>query len=184
MAFATPDDVVTRVDYRWLALFVLDEDAPASLQDVLDSTRLAAALEDAAGLILMYTRQGGRYTLANLTDLTGPSASLLVRMNVDLAATLLAEARQVPSADIEKTIPGYGRTMSLLQQLSLGNVIFDVPAVADAGVPHLAYRGRHALGRSSNIICHLSRLVGDVAKTEAQNDGQFPGCCNQEDRWP
>lgn len=172
MAFATPEDVVTRIDVRWLGDLVLDNNTRATEAQVLASTRLQAALDDAAGIILAYALQGERYSRDDLNNLTDEGLSLLIRLNVDVAASLLAEGRQVPQADIEKTIPGYGRSMGLLQQLQLGNVIFEVAEAARAGIPDIA---RNTQG--TNIICNMRRLFGDVQRTELQNDDQYPPCC-------
>lgn len=168
MAFASAQDLIDRVDVRWLGLLVLDDGTRATEAQVLASDRVAAALEDAAGFILSYALQGGRYTSAMLDALTGASAALLVRLNVDLAAALLAEARQVPLADIEKTIPGYGRTMKFLEQLQLGNVIFDVEEAKNAGTPKIA---RNTPGYT---IFNMSRYFGDVWRTEEQANRTLP----------
>lgn len=168
----------SRVDFRWLAQLVKDDGTDATTSEFDASQRVLDALEDASGIILGYALQGKRYSLEDLqtladADLAAAGRGLLIRMNVDLAAALLAEARQIPNEDIAKTIPGYGRTMQFLQQLQLGNVIFENTAAARAGVPELAYTGG-----GSNVICHLSRLVGDVAFTEKQNNGVYPPCDN------
>lgn len=177
MAFATPADVVTRIDVRWLGDLVLDNNTRATEAQVLASTRLQAALDDAAGIILAYALQGERYSREDLASLTDEGLSLLIRLNVDVAASLLAEGRQVPQADIEKTIPGYGRSMGLLQQLQLGNVIFEVAAAGRAGIPEIA---RSTQG--TNVLCNMRRLFGDVQRTEDQNDGLYPPCCPGEPR--
>lgn len=173
MAFATAQDVVDRIDVRWLGDLILDDNTRGTEAQVLGSTRLAACLEDAAGIILAYALQGQRYSRTDLASLTDEGLALLVRLNVDMAATLLAEGRQVPQADIEKTIPGYGRSMGLLQQLQLGNVIFEVAAAARAGIPDIAYQTR-----GSNIACNARRLFGNVEQTEKQNNGVYPPCCD------
>lgn len=171
MAFATAQDMLDRIDNRWLQQLILDDGNEGTSAQFLASDRVAAALEDAAGLILAYCLQGGRYTEDDLLALTGSSLGLLVRMNVDLAAAYLGEARQIPLDDLQRTVPGYGRTMQLLQELQRGNIIFAVQKAADAGVPSLAYRTD-----GSNVICHLNRLVGDVQFTEKQNNGVYPSC--------
>lgn len=125
-------------------------------------------LEDAAGMILAYALQGGRYTEDDLANLTGASLSLLIRLNVDLASAMLAEARQVPVEDVEKTIPGYGRTLKFLEQLQLGNVIFNVTAAIEAGSPKLAYN------TAGYMVPNMERYFGDVNFTEKQNDRDIP----------
>ena len=173
MAYATAQQMLDRIDSRWLCQLILDDGTEGTTVDFLASTRVEAALEDAAGMILAYALQGGRYTTDDLDDLTGPSLGLLVRLNVDLAAALLAEARQVPLADIERTIPGYGRSMKFLEQLQLGNVIFNVELVIEAGSPKLARN------QAGYITCNAIRYFGDVVVTEAQNNREIPApSCN------
>jgi phage gp36-like protein len=171
MAFATPQQMLDRVDARWLCQLVKDDGTAATTAEFLASQRAEDALNDAAGLILSHCLQGGRYTEDDLDALTGRGLGLLVRMNVDLAAAFLAEARQVPLEDVERTVPGYGRAMQLLQQLQLGNIIWPVTKAANAGVPHLAYNTG-----GTNVTCHLARLVGDVRFTDRQNNNEFPAC--------
>lgn len=168
MAFATAQDMLDRVDSRWLRGFVLDDGTLATEAEFLASGRVAAALEDAAGIIVAHTLQGGRYTTDQLEALTGPSLGLLVRMNVDLAAALLAETRQVPLKDVEETIPGYGRAMALLSQLQLGNVVFNVEEAIDAGSPKLA---RNTAGY---LVQNMPRYFGDVMTTERQANRELP----------
>lgn len=168
MAFATPTDLVARVDVRWLGLLVKDDGTLATQAEVLASTRVAAALESAAGFILAYALQGGRYTRAMLDALTGYSLALLKQLNCDLAAAIIAESRQVPLAEVEKSVPGYGRTMAFLEQLQLGNVIFDVDAAVDAGSPKLARNN------PGYLVPNMTRYFGDVWQTERQNNRELP----------
>lgn len=171
MAFAAPADMIARIDPRWLGDLIKDDNTRATEAEILASARVTVALDDAAGIILAYALQGERYSRADLASLADEGLSLLVRLNVDLAAALLAERRQVPSQDIEKTIPGYGRSMAMLQQLQLGNVIFEVAEAGRAGIPDLAYRNE-----GSNIICNARRLFGNVERGERQNNGEYPPC--------
>jgi phage gp36-like protein len=168
MAFATAQDMLDRIDSRWLCDLILDDGTAGTEAEFLASTRVAAVLDDAAGIILAYALQGGRYTEDDLDDLTGASLSLLVRLNVDLASALLAEARQVPVEDVEKTIPGYGRTLKFLEQLQLGNVIFNVQAAIDAGSPKLAYNV------AGYMIPTMERYFGDVNFTDKQANRDLP----------
>lgn len=168
MAFATAQDMLDRIDNRWLCKLILDDQTAATTSQFLASARTAAALEDSAGIIVAHTLQGGRYATADLEALTGPSLGLLIRMNVDLAAALLAEARQVPLQDVEKTIPGYGRTLQLLSQLQLGNIVFDIQTAIDAGSPKLARN------KAGYLVDNMGRYFGDVWESEAQNNRQLP----------
>jgi hypothetical protein len=168
MAFATAQDMLDRIDNRWLFKLVLDTGIIATEAQFLASPRTAACLSDGAGIIVAHTLQGGRYVTADLLALTGDSLGLLIRMNVDLAAALYGESRQVPLKDIEQTVPGYGRAMALLQQLQLGNVVFDVQTAIDAGSPKLARN------KAGYLVDNMGRYFGDVWETEAQANRQLP----------
>ena len=116
MPYATAKDILDRIDSRWLRQLILDNNTVATEEQFLASTRVAAALSDAAGRILASCLQGKRYSKADLDGLTGDGASLLVWLNVNIAAGNLAAGRQIPAEKIAETIPMYGQALALLEQ--------------------------------------------------------------------
>lgn len=156
MPYATAQDMLDRIDSRWLRQLVYDNNTVATEEQFLASARVAAMLSDAAGKILASARQGERYSKADLDGLTGDGLSFLVALNVYLAAGGLACVRQIPADKIAETLPQYGEALATLQQLQLGNVIFDIDLAADAGLPHTQRYAR------SPVVCAATPLFGDV----------------------
>ena len=165
MAFATAQDMLDRIDSRWLCQLVYDNNPVATEAQFLASTRVADCLADASGMILAYALQGKRYSVEDLEGLTGDGAKFLVKLTVDIAAAFLAEARQLPAEDIARAVPGYGRAMKILEQLQLGNIIFQVDAAGEAGVPHI----QPACGTT---VWNARRIFGDIPRPQ----GCLPGC--------
>jgi hypothetical protein len=148
--------MLDRIDSRWLRQLVYDNNTVATEEQFLASGRVAALLSDAAGKILASALQGQRYLRSDLDGLTGDGLNYLIALNVYLAAGGLACVRQIPADKIAETLPQYGEALATLQQLQLGNVIFDVAASADAGLPHTQRFAR------STIVCGALPLFGNV----------------------
>ncbi len=174
MPYATAQDMIDQIDKRWLFQLVYDNNLPATEAQFLASTRVATALSSAAGRILASALQGRRYTKAILDELTGDGLALLVWLNVQLAAGHLATARQIPAKDMAETLPAYGEALAFLQQLQLGNVIFDVDENATAGLPTTQ-------PFCSPILVGARRYFGNVARSSpcCTPDPCNPpgGCC-------
>jgi len=159
MPWATPQNMLDRVDNRWLCRFVKDDGTMATPLEFQASQRVSCCLTDAGGVILAYTLPARRYTKDDLNALTGDSLSLLVRMNADLASAFLAQSRQVPQEEIARTVPGYGLALKLLEMLNDGTLIFDKDAAAFAGLPtNQSYC-------ASTVVTYARRYFGDAADT-------------------
>jgi phage gp36-like protein len=173
MPYATAQDMIDQIDNRWLFQLVLDNNIPATEAQFLASVRVEAALSSAAGRILASALQGKRYTKAVLDGLTGDGLALLVWLNVQLAAGHLASARQIPAKEMAETLPTYGEAQAFLQQLQLGNVIFDVDANALAGIPYTQ-------PFCSPVLVGARRMFGNVARSSPccpPNPCDPPGGC-------
>lgn len=99
MSYATPADLVARVDAQIVADFITDDDPITGfrdrppLEDILASSILQTALDDASGDVLAALGKGKRYTPAQLTGLTGPALSKLKRIVCDIATSYLFDRR-------------------------------------------------------------------------------------------
>lgn len=171
MPYATAQDMLDRIDSRWLCQLVNDDNTPATTLQFIASTRVAAALSDAAGKILASALQGKRYTKDSLLTLQDDGLSLLVWLNVQLAAGNLANARQIPVKDMADTLPAYGEALAFLQQLQMGNVIFDINP--DTVNPN-AQAGLPATQRQSSVIVRQARpYFGDLGECWPRNWGNL-----------
>jgi phage gp36-like protein len=174
VAFATAQEMLDRIDSRWLCQLVFDDNTVATEEEFLASTRVADCLDDASGMVLAYALQGKRYSVADLEGLTGVGQKLLVKITVDIAAAFLAEARQLPAEDIARAVPGYGRAMQFLEQLQLGNIVFHVEDNMQAGLPSTQIQ-------CSTLVSSASRLFGDVRSRTYPATVDGANCCPPPD---
>jgi phage gp36-like protein len=138
MAYATPDDLMNRVDVRRLGDLASDNDVRLGPAQLRTSRRLLECLDDASGMVDAGCLAGRRYLPEDLTTLTGTAYKLLVRVVCDLAYGLLAQARGLDPNEVEGVAPSYRRGMAYLDQLQKGEWIFgSVTKAADAGLPHI-----------------------------------------------
>ena len=119
-------------------------------------------------------RQGKRYSALDLASLTGDGLSWLVWLNVQLAIRNLAMARQIPDEEARRSVPGLALAASYLEQLQLGNRVFDVELAAQAGLPALQKQ-------RSLVVCGATRYFGDVYEEPPCCPPLWPdtptGCC-------
>lgn len=93
MAYAAASDMQLRFDERTLAELVSDTDAAIDTADLATDNKLAAALDDASGVIDAALLTGGRYSASDLSGLTGNALALLKRLTCVLAMTFLRQRR-------------------------------------------------------------------------------------------
>lgn len=141
MAYATPADLVARVDAQIIGDLITDDD-PATglrdrppLEDILASDIVETALDDASGDVLAALGKGRRYTPAQLEGLTGPGLSKLKRIVCDIATAYLFDRRA--DAKNEELSEAYRQKAERhLKALKTGEDIFylDDETDADAGI--------------------------------------------------
>ena len=134
--YATSDDLLLLHDVRQVIDVVSDQlirPQPA-LSDVTGgAARISEALASASGQLEAAAMRGGRYTLLDLTNLTGNGAALARMIVIDLAFYRLVH-RRAPSVAPE-AIPGAKDALELLAQLGDGTRIFPTAgAVTAVGV--------------------------------------------------
>jgi len=131
MAYATEAQLKERFDNRLLGQLGSDS---GQAWDANCSTNIAAALDDASGMIEAALLMGGRYTTADLSGLTGNSAKYLVRITCDIAISMLMERRKY--SDDDARVHALEKTEEHLEMLRKGSHIFNIPAVVAAGSIH------------------------------------------------
>jgi hypothetical protein len=139
-AYASPDDLVPRVDLRFLVQIASDTDVPivdvrtatpAQIKAALNSNqRILTALSDAAGELESSLVVGGLYDPSDLQSLTGNSQSRLIRLNCDLAVGLLWESR--PGVGVEPA--QCQRAREALERLEKGKNVLGIKENQRAGV--------------------------------------------------
>lgn len=132
--YASVDDALARYDVRLWGDLCGDAGTrytAAQLADrsILAGQRLYALLCDASADVEMACLRGGRYTAEDLATLQGMALTGLIRLVVNRAMILGMRARDPsrPTGDLTK------ETDATLKQLELGEAIFGIQEVADAG---------------------------------------------------
>lgn len=128
-AFADADDLTTCYDVRVLGQYLSDNGTALTANEVANSPKTAALLEQASGQILAFAYKGERYSEADLLALTGNGLAMLKRMTCDLAFSYILQRRGVAVDDY----PQVKTALELLELLSQGKVIFPIAVNAEAG---------------------------------------------------
>lgn len=134
MAYAAASDLIARKDVNVLGDLVSDSGARVSSAGLASDTNMAAALDDASGLVDSALLQGKRYSTADLSALTGNSAAYLKRIVCDIAFWLLWD-RKPAYGGVEDRAGAREQARQALDDLRTGKHIFDVEAVKEAGLP-------------------------------------------------
>ncbi len=128
MAYLTGAEFLQRYDARTVGDLVQDTGARVTTNLATD-TNLLAMIADASGWVESACYVGNRYTSADLTALTGSSAALLKRLVADISFAFLRQRR---GYDLEQ-FPLVQESFNMLDRLRLGERVFDIAAVKDAG---------------------------------------------------
>jgi phage gp36-like protein len=159
-SYASASDMLTRYDPRPIGDLVKDDGSRASPSTLLNDPVLAAALQDASGLVDSATLVGGRYSPGDLAGLapTDNTTLFLKRLVCDLAYGLLISRRGYSRADQLAQAPNYQEALALLEKLRAGELIFDIPDVINAGrVQNVV------LSKQIFLISSIVRIFGDLS---------------------
>lgn len=132
-AYAANADMLARYDARLLGDLCSDTGIRVPEADLSDDTKLTAALEDASGMVEAALLTGNRYTVDDLSGLTGNSANYLKRIVCEIAMYLLEDRRRY-NKDDNARIRAFEKSEEHLEMLRKGAHVFNVQAVKDAGV--------------------------------------------------
>lgn len=130
-AYATASDLKSRYDARTLGMLVSDTGTAIPEDSLANDTNISTALQDASGWVDSYALRAKRYTASNLSSLTGNSLNLLKRVVCDIAFALLVQRR--PYAVPRDQLVSYQSALDMLEQIRLGQRVFAVDAVLEAG---------------------------------------------------
>jgi phage gp36-like protein len=161
MSYATPADIQARYDVRRLGDLVRDDGTRATPSQLSSDANLQAALNDADGVVNAAVLQGQRYKVADLQSLTGNDQQFLIRICCDLAYGHLLARRGYTSDEMQKLAPRYTLAIKTLEQLSRGNLVFNVAANLAAGIGVI-----DTLSSQVSLISGVSRIFGDLNAAE------------------
>jgi phage gp36-like protein len=131
MPYATATQLIERYDPRDIA--EMASDTGIAIDDVGTDPNVLAALDDASGEVETALLQGGRYTVSDLTGLTGNSKSHLIRMTCDVAIALLFARR--PLYAFERYEKARDLAEKHLDRLRKGDAVFNLSDMATASLP-------------------------------------------------
>lgn len=155
MAYATPQDLLARYDARTVGDLCGDANTRISQPALATDPNLQAALEDASGEIDGALLQGERYSVNDLTGLTGNSKNLLTRICCDIAFGLLWNRRAWLRGGNEEPIAGPERGQHALERLRKGENVFNLGPTTDAGLPN-------NVGPSTIDLQNLNTITGQT----------------------
>jgi len=167
-AYADAADLILRKDARTLGDLVSDTGVRVAEGVLEDDERIAAALEDASGMVDAAVLQSKRYTAAELSALTGNSLAHLKRLVCDIAFWLLWERRPSYGIDDPGREQAWTRSREALKALREGVEIFEVSGVPEAGLPDVASPTLIDLQTASPVV---SRARGSYYPRRFNADG-------------
>jgi phage gp36-like protein len=133
MAYATGQDLIDRYDVDLVGDLATDDRATQDRDLVATSVKVAVALEDASGEVEAALLAGGRYTVNQLSGLTGGALSHLKRIVCGLAMAALYQ-RRPEAADGDMIDRLTKNSRDAIQALMRGENVFGLPSVIDASV--------------------------------------------------
>ncbi len=131
MAYADPQDLITRFDRNMIGDLAGDEATPA---DPLVSPRVARALDGASGEVNAAARMGGRYSAEELAALAGDDREFLKDLTCQLALLRLVGTRIQTIGEIAHKALRESAD-KLLDDLRAGRLVFGTPAAERAQTP-------------------------------------------------
>jgi hypothetical protein len=131
MSYLTNAELIDFIDERIISDLCTDNGVRPSLAQVLVDPNVTLACSTASGMVNSAALTAQRYSVLQLTSLTGDDSNLLKMIVAWLAFGQLCMRR---GRDPE-TNPAYKEMMNYLVQIRRGDNLFNVPANVGVGVP-------------------------------------------------
>jgi phage gp36-like protein len=157
MAYATASDMIKRFDSRVVGDLVADNGTSVDEDDLASNAKLTAALSSASGQLNAAVLQGERYTVADLTGLTGDGSEFLKQITCELAFGLLWQRKPYADDNLARK-EATERMSDWLHRLRGGEWVFDVNENKEAGRPKVSTVTR-IQARDENLI--VDRMAGN-----------------------
>lgn len=142
--FITAAQFLEAYDERRVSQLCSSTGTPITSAALPTNTTLLNALNRAAGMITAACRVGQRYQyddLVTLSEGTDPGSYVIQQLNADLAFGLLNARRGLSMEELSVQAPMWAFAQDYLNQLRLGERIFDIAGDADAGLPDVVRLG-------------------------------------------
>jgi hypothetical protein len=135
VAYCTPQQMVHRYDARTIGQYLSDDGIKLTVDEVLASPILSELLQEASGELETALLRGGRYTPADLGNLTGNGLEMLAGMVAGYAMFLIWDRR--PGRFSDHQLPLRAQiAVDKFQDLATGHRILPFQEAADAGRIH------------------------------------------------
>ena len=180
IAYASPADMIARVDQRQLFDFTQDDGTRCPDADTFSaSPKVSAALLDASGMVDMYALKGNKYSAEDLQSLQGTGRAILVKLVVELAYWNLSGRRFQKKEMPPETLWAF----SVLDDLARGAKIFPLADQANAGNPQDGFMTQNQWATLAPAMFQSQRLWGrrayqNVPGGSANGQGNGQGCCD------
>lgn len=172
-SFITTEQLVVRYDWRWIAKNITDTGVPATEDDVLTSTKIAAFIEEASEMVMGAAAVGARYSLSDLETYGG---ALLTRIVSDLVVGAIIKRRVRATKDDEAFTAAYEEAQRYLELLRRGErVFYAVPNVPEAGLPSTVNLAPTPAAAGSPLITDNVRIFGSIGPDRNYGRGYFGG---------
>jgi phage gp36-like protein len=176
MAYCTPAAFLQCYDSRRVGQLLTDNDEPLFSSQILSSSVLAELLRQATKIIDAACAVGDRYDPTELATLASDveHGGLIRRLCADIAFGLLQQRRGYSLKEIQDLSSGYQLAMDMLEQLRMGERIFNLDGVPEAGLPDVVRLGVNSAGPS---VANCSRFFGNTPTTNRFGYGGLGGGC-------
>ena len=130
MSYASGADLIQRYDVDVIGMLCQDDREEIDREVIATHANVQAALDDASGEIDVKLLAGGRYSPAQLSGLTGNSASLLKRVTCAIAMSFLFQRRTLTAYEqLAEQVAKQAR--EYLKALAAGENIFGIEELVD-----------------------------------------------------
>ena len=154
-AYATADDMIARYDSRSIGNLVTDDGQRAEEVELSTNEKVTTSLSSATGRVNAACLRGNRYTVDELAGLTGDDAEYL--KDIVCAQAFLILWRRRPHGDDQLRDAVKEEVDEALKQLRTGEMVFNITAVKDAGIPQIDTIARVTIGSQWELVADKCR---------------------------
>lgn len=155
-AYADADDLIARYDTRILGDLVNDSGERITEAELSGNSKITTALEGASGELNANVLRGNRYSVSDISALTGNDLVFLKDIICTLAFARLYRRRSwVEISDSMKESMEYAERK--LKALGNGEVIFNIEDTRNAGAPSVTAVSRVEITRDWELVADKCR---------------------------
>lgn len=163
-SYISVQEFLDRMDVNIVANLCSDDSStPIASTDLPTNTKLLAALNGASGMLESAIFAGERYNAADLQALNGMSREYMLWILRAIAAYLLWTRRDAGSPP-ETLMNEYNNALNVLNELSLGKMIFSFNETSKAGLPITQQMTASQYWNNNYVSSRWTRMFGPRSK--------------------